>query len=271
MSLKLLNTTGLAFMLFVSFSCKKKQIVVGEEEPVEVKATCSITSNGRSEGIRYDFIYDEATMVNINGFNDFDTFIYEGGVLRKGINSRDKSYSVTFFYDAKKLLNKVVFDGKDGQNKPFSHATTLTYNASNRIESMKLGLPTFDDMVDTRFNYDAKGNLQTLSAYLDGQWQTVLENTAFDEKSAPYKNQQIGQVLSYFMVYSVLTGGNNLSYFLNQNNVKTARMKSGNTTIALSYTYQYNEYGYPVKSEITRTVNNKITSLSEYFTYLCKK
>ncbi len=251
-------------------TCEKKRVY--RPDPAEQpEGTCIVSSNTRSEGVRYDFVYEESAIIGITGFNDFDTFIYDGELIRRANNSKDRSYSVIFDYTPAKQLNKITFEGVDSQNKKFSHVTTLTRNASGQVETMKLGLPIFGYSTDLKFSYDTAGNLKVLSAYLEGQWQTILENTSFDEKSSPFLNQQIGQIMSYFMAYAALTGGSNLSAFINRNNVLTSRMKNGNTLIYLTNQHQYNEYGYPLKTEISRTVNNRTTNSSEYFAYKCKK
>ena len=261
----------LTILLFSLLACKKDGTKdLGIVKPVEVNKNCKILSNFRSDGQQFQYIFKDEKLQNILGFNDFDTFIYTSGKLSKAVHSKNKGAYALFDIDEKGLLNKITFEGTDSQGRTFSFPTTLTYNNIGKIDQLVLNWPTFPDKVDTRFTYDANGNVKYISAFLDGEWMTILENTEFDNKPSPYKNQQLGNLLSYYMVYSLLSGGLNFTHYINTNNVKSAVVTKGFEKINYSYEYQYNNLGFPTKVDYTRTINNRPTPQSEKFSYDCE-
>jgi hypothetical protein len=261
----------LTILLFSLFSCEKDSTKnLGIEKPIEPNKECKILSNKRSDGQQYQYVFKDNVLQNIVGFNDFDTFVYTAGRLSKGLNTNSKNSYTLFELDSKGLLTKITFEGTDSQGKKFSYPTLITYNQSGKIDQLLLNWPTFPDKVDTRFAYDDKGNVKYISAFLNGEWETLLENTEFDDKPSPYKNQKIGNLLSYYMVYSLISGGLNFTHYINTNNVKSAVVSKGLEKIKYNYEYQYNSLGFPTKVDYTRTVNNRPTPLSEEFTYDCE-
>jgi hypothetical protein len=258
--------------VFLLVSCnKKKEIDLGIEGPKVSPTDCKITSNSRSDGQQYQYIFDNNKILNIMGFNDFDTFVYTAGKITKAYSTKNKNAQILFDFDDKSLLKKITFEGKDSQGKSFSYPTTITHNNINKIDKLILSWPTFNGKIETRFSYDVAGNIKFISAFLDNQWVTVLENTEFDDKPSPYKNQQIGQILSYYMVYSVLGPGLNFTHYINANNVKKSIVKKGNDKINYEFSYIYNAQGYPSEMNYTRTINNRPTPGSEKFSYDCDK
>ncbi|MCP9767510.1 hypothetical protein EGI22_06275 [Lacihabitans sp. LS3-19] len=261
---------AIAILFSTVFACRSKdEKDLGIIPPVVEANACKILSNTRSDGQQFNYIFKEGKLQNILGFNDFDTFVYTGSKLTKAFHSKNPGFNVLFDIDSKGLLNTITFEGKDSQGKSFSYPTVITYNNINKIDKLVLNWPTFPDKVDTRFAYDANGNVKSISAFLQGEWETILENTEFDDKPSPYKNQQLGNILSYYMVYSLLSGGLNFTHYLNSNNVKTAVVKKGVEIINYSYEYQYNSSGFPSDVDYTRTQNNRPTPLSEKFSYDC--
>jgi YD repeat-containing protein len=261
----------LTILFFSLLACEKDATKdLGIEKPIEPNKECKILSNTRSDGQQYQFVFKENTLQNIIGFNDFDTFIYTAGKLSRAVHSRTKNAYTLFEYNDKNQLSKITFEGIDSQGKKFSYPTVITYNNIGKIDKLVLNWPTFPDKVDTRFTYDANGNVKYITAFLNGEWETILENTEFDDKPSPYKNQKIGNILSYYMVYSLLSGGLNFTQYINTNNVKTAVVKRGFENITYRYEYQYNTLGFPTKVDYTRTLNNRPTPMSENFSYDCE-
>lgn len=256
-------------IIFMSGCESKKQIDLGLSNIKPQDKACKIVSNIRSDGQNYRFIFDKDKLINIMGFNDFDTFVYEGNVIKKAFHSKTKNAEILFDFDSKGLLKKVTFEGRDSQGKFFSYPTVITHNVINKIEKLVLSWPTFSAPVETKFTYDINGNVKYISAFLDNQWLTVLENTEYDDKQSPYKNQQLGQIMSYYLVYSVLSGGNNFTYFINNNNVKSSITLNNRDRVTSNFVYKYNASGFPTDVDYTRTINNRPSSQSEKFTYDC--
>ncbi len=254
-------------------ACKKSELDLNIK-PFEQDAKendCIIMSHLKSDGTRFDYTYTNNLITSMSGFIDFDTFVYSGATMKEAVNSKDKNYKVIYEFDKKELVQKITFEGKDSQNKAFNYPSTFTYNSSNRIEYINLNLPIFKEKIDTKFTYDAVGNIKDISIKENGAWNTILENTEFDDKASPYKNQRIGKWISYYMVYILMVGGDNFSHFINQNNVKSCKIRYGRTFTNLVYNYDYNINGYPIKATITRTKDNRVTTSTEVFSYDCSK
>jgi hypothetical protein len=262
------------FIIIVFFaSCESKKdknlnIII----PQAAAGECKILSNTRSDGQQYQYIFKDKKLLNILGFLDFDTFTYDNnGKISKGTHTKNPNAQILFNFNSQSLLKTITFEGKDSQGKSFSFPTTIKHNTINKIESLTLNWPTFDGKIETKFTYDIKGNVKFISAFIDDEWKTILENTEYDDKPSPYKNQELGQIMSYYMVYSLLTGGNNFTYFLNANNVKKAVVTKGNSKIYYNFEYKYNAQGYPSEVDYTKTENNRPTPFSEKFSYDCDK
>lgn len=254
----------------MTLSCQQKEINKEgvDLNPEATAARCTILSNTRASGARFDFGYSDNKIVTMQGFSDFDTFIYEGVTLVKAVNSRDKSFDVTFEYNANGQLTDVVFHGKDSQGRAFSHRSTMTYNNKNQISELLFNWPSLD-RVKTFLNYDENGNILNISGQYNDRLQNLLINRSFDNKKSPYKDQKVGQILSYFMIYGLLVGGDNLTYFINQNNVTSADINVNNIKRKVGYEYEYNSSDYPKVANHTITENNRIRTATEYFEYKC--
>lgn len=260
-------TIGIIFI----FSCKKSETdlnIIPFDQGVK-ENNCIILQHLKSDGTRFDYTYKNNLITNISGFIDFDSFVYNGNVLKEAVNSNDKNYKVLYEFDKKELVQKITFEGTDSQNKPFVYPSVFTYNSSNRIELINLHLPIFKEKIQAKFTYDQVGNIKDISVLENGTWNTLLENTSFDDKNSPYKNQRIGKWISYYMVYILLVGGDNHSQFINQNNVKTCKIKFGRTFTNMVYNYDYNINGYPIKATITKTKDNRVTTSTEGYAYNC--
>lgn len=252
------------------FSCeKKKEIDLGYVKPVTKDKSCIILSNFRTDGQQYEFVYESTRLQKMKGFLDFDTFVYSGDKLTKAYHTNNKGAEILFDFDSKDLLKKIVFQGKDSQGKAFSYTTIITHNVIGKIESLLLHWPTFPNKIESKFSYDANGNVKLISALIDNEWKTLLENKTFDDKKSPYRDQRLGQVLSYYMVYTLLGGGFNFTQYLNTNNVTTAVVTKGEDKINYLYDYKYNTNSYPTEMNYTRTMNNRPTSYIEKFSYDC--
>ncbi|SOE23661.1 hypothetical protein SAMN06298216_4045 [Spirosomataceae bacterium TFI 002] len=264
------KTLAVGMICLMAFSCKDREVVADgvDLNPEETAARCKILSNTRTSGARFDFGYDDNHIITMQGFSDFDTFQYEGVTLVKAVNSRDKSYDVTFDYNTNGQLTTVTFHGKDSQGRAFSNKSTMTYNNKNQISELIFDWPSLDK-VQAFINYDNNGNILNISGQYNDRLQNLLVNKSFDDKKSPYKDQKVGQVLSYFMIYGLLVGGDNLTYFINNNNVTASEIDVNNIKRKVGYEYEYNGSDYPKVANHTITENNRIKTATEYFEYKC--
>jgi hypothetical protein len=260
----------LLVFVFIIFSCKKKSPVGPKViiAPVQSKG-CRVSTDFRSDGQLYEFLFNKEILTNIKGYNDFDTFVHDGTVFTKAYHTNNKNAEILFNWNSK-LLNKITFQGTDSQGKKFSYATNISHDGAGRISNLTIEWPTFPEKVNTRFFYDQNSNVTKIEAFLENEWKVILENTVFDTKKSAYKNQELGQIFSYYMVYTILGGGFNFTHYLNNNNVLAAVVTKGETRINYNYSYVYNANQYPTEVEYSRVINNKTETYKQKFTYKCE-
>jgi len=105
----------------------------------------------------------------------------------------------------------------------------------------------------------------------NGKATTLLENLSFDDKNAPYLGVSLSNVMLYFVIFSASVGSENTTYFVNKNNVTSAKVYTANGEIVYNYQYEYNDKSFPTKTTIKRRNNNKEESYQESFSYNCPK
>lgn len=71
------------------------------------------------------------------------------------------------------------------------------------------------------------------------------------------------------MIYGLLVGGDNLTYYLNKNNVTSSDISVNNLKKKIGWDYLYNGADYPKEANMTINENNKIKLGTEYFEYKC--
>jgi hypothetical protein len=261
----------LLFAFFAS-SCKHSVDILAKpgEEQTQNTELCLLKNASHGHGIVYNFSYDtKKLLTTLNGFADFDKISYENGLPVKAENSRDKSYYIIFQYDAKGGLSNISFFGKDSGGKPFEFKSNAYVNTKKQVERINLSLPVFNEILETIIAYDKAGNVSRISIMKDGKAKPILENQSFDDKNSPYVGVPLANVMLYFVIFSASIGGENTTYFLNKNNVTTAKVYTSNGDITYTYQYDYNDKKFPVKTRITKKQNSKEEAYQESFSYNC--
>ena len=105
----------------------------------------------------------------------------------------------------------------------------------------------------------------------DGKAKTLLENLSFDDKNSAYISVSLSNVMLYFVIFSASVGGENTTYFVNKNNVTSAKIYSTGGDIAYTYQYEYNDDKFPTKTNVSRKYNGKEEKYQESFSYNCPK
>ncbi|RYU94040.1 hypothetical protein [Emticicia agri] len=262
----------LLLLVFLTFACKNRLDVLARTGEGETKETelCLLKNASHGHGIVYNFDYDtKKLMTSLEGFADFDRISYENGLPVKAENSRDKSYYILFQYDAKGGLSTINFVGKDSAGKPFEFKSNAYVNTKKQVERINLSLPIFEDILETTITYDKAGNVAKISIIKDGKTNTLLENLSFDDKNSPYLGLPLSNVMLYFVIFSASVGTENTTYFINKNNVTSAKVYSINGDISYNYQYDYNDKKFPTKTRITRKYNGKDENYHESFSYNC--
>lgn len=260
------------FIVVLFFACSKNEIKLLKDQEIIVKENlCYLKSADQGHGIIYNFSYDvKNQLTQIEGFPDFDFITYENGLPKKAINSLDKSYYVSFDYDAKGALAQISFIGKDSRGKAFEFKSKVYTNTKKQIEKIDLLLPVFDEDVVTTIEYDANGNTKKISLIEGTKTRTILENLTFDDKKSPYLNTPLANVMAYFNIFSAMIGSENTTYFANKNNATSAKIYSANGDILYNYKYEYNSDGYVTKTKVTRKGVGQEQNYEETYVYDCK-
>ena len=255
----------------IVFACDTDEIKLLDEKEQVATKTCLIKSANHGYGIVYNFEYDnKKNLTKILGFADFNTISYENSLPKKAESSLDKSYYINFQYDSKGALSLINFVGKDGLGKPFDFKSKVYTNAKKQAEKIDLLFPIFDTILETKMEYDTKGNLKKISVVEDGKSKPILENLSFDDKKSPYLNAPFSNIMLYFIIISSTVGGENTTYFANKNNPTSTRIYSESGDILYTYQYEYNTNGYPTKTKVIRKANGKEEAYEESFTYNCQ-
>jgi hypothetical protein len=260
-------------LLIIVIACGKKEILLLKEKEgiVATQKLCYLKSADHGHGIIYNFSYDTKNqLTQIDGFPDFDFITYENGLAKKATNSYDKTYYVGFDYNTKEALAQINFVGKDSRGKAFEFKSLVYTNTKKQIEKIDLLLPVFNEVVVTKIDYDANGNIKKIGLIENGKTKTILENLTFDDKKSPYLNTPFANVMAYFVIFSATIGAENTTYFSNKNNATSSKIYSDNGDVVYSYKYEYNDMGYPTKTSITRKAGGKEETYQEAFVYDCK-
>ncbi|MBA4854095.1 hypothetical protein [Emticicia sp. BO119] len=263
----------LLFILLVSSCIDDGEILikVGETTPPKVEL-CLLKNANHGHGVVYNLSYDtQKLLTTLEGFSDFDKITYENGLPVKAERSNDKSYYISFQYDAKGGLSLITFVGKDSAGKSFEFKSSVFVNTQKQVERINLSLPVFDDIIESTITYDKAGNVTKISIMKEGKSKTLLENLSFDDKNSPYLGVSHSNIMLYFIIYSASLGAENTTYFVNKNNVTLAKIYSSNGEVNYTYQYEYNDEKFPVKTKVTRRYSGKDENYQESFSYNCPK
>ena len=266
------SISALLLSVFLILACKSRLDVLartGEGETLNTEL-CLLKNASHGHGIVYNFSYDTKKLLTaLEGFPDFDRISYENGLPVKAESSKDKSYYITFQYDAKGGLSLINFVGKDSAGKPFEFKSNAYVNTKKQVERINLSLPVFEDILETSIGYDKNGNVTKISIMKDGKSKTILENLSFDDKNAPYAGVSLSNIMLYFVIYSASLGSENTTYFINKNNATSTKIYASNGEVTYTYQYEYNDEKFPAKTKVTRKYNGKEENYQESFSYNC--
>jgi hypothetical protein len=262
-----------AFMflsLTLLFSCKKEvQLGIGPlDENVVIEAeNCKVSSLTRTKGLTFQVSYNGDLLKEMLNYSNFDKFIYDGNLLKSAVKTTDKSSIFLFEFNNAGNLTSLTFKGADSSGKPTNSSTLMSYDNANNLVKIDLSLPGLAAVIELA--YDQKGNITTIKRRLGNGTETLLENKSFDDKHSPFLDQKLGQILTYFMVSTLILGDDNYSYFLNKNNVTSSVITNDQGRTELSVEYTYNTKDYPTKADIAKNKEGRISKVVETFSYTC--
>lgn len=236
------------------------------------KETCLLESirRGGNHGFSYTFEYDSNKKITrIFEFADFDSISYQNTLPFKAINTKNNLYQIVFQYNSNQISG-IKFEGKDGQGRTFVYNTKYTTNANNQITQVELSLSTFETPYIANISYDQNGNITKISSVSNGREVILIENLEFDNNPNPFIDTYSDKILMYFIIYSASTGGNNLTFFANKNNILKSRINTQDGFVESSFEYEYAESKLPIKSILVQKGSNHNEKSEENFTYICK-
>lgn len=272
---RLLKIANLFLVITTIFSCadQPERLLPTSTSQKQVKENCVLESiyRGGEHGFGYSFEYNkENRMTRIFEFADFDSISYVNNLPFKAINTSNNLYQILFEYNNSKLLSGIRFEGKDGQGRPFSYFTKYTTNALNQIIRVDLSLSTFETPFVANISYDKNGNISKITSPINGKETTLIENLEFDNKTNPFAETYSDKILMYFIVYSAATGGNNLTFFVNKNNIVKSRINTPDGFVETKFEYEYSKNGLPVKTLFNHSGGQMTEKNEETYTYKCQ-
>ncbi len=230
---------------------------------------CDILSIVRSDNTKLTFTYQNNRVEKVTGVELFNELIYSAGKLTGASLPFVKEYEVKFKLDNNNHLSEMNVSGRDGGGKLFNETSKFTYSGAGKMTNMSLKLPIFPDPVEVSLEYSGN-NLSRITKKQGVNSILLLSNKSFDDKKSPFFTQGLlGELLSYFLVYNLLNGDANFSYFLSENNVTESQIINEKGTTNLNIDYQYSN-GYPISADISKETNGRLKSVTETFTYNCE-
>lgn len=178
-----------------------------------------------------------------------------------------ETYSYT--YDSKGNITNIKYVAKNTPIDIFVKEYIITSNSSGQIT--KVTAVTEDGNVDFLFEYDSKNNVKKLIISANGKKETLIENVMFDDKSNAFLNASLGKVNIPFVIVGAFFG-ENLTYFMNNNNVLTDKIVGVFTPEAATttYKYEYTKEGFSSKMTYVKIIGKDQETGSNSYTYNCK-
>ncbi|AFK01867.1 hypothetical protein Emtol_0714 [Emticicia oligotrophica DSM 17448] len=273
------NKYALLFSLLTTvclLSCgdKEIQLLIRPNSSTETTTQniCYLKAADNGHGINYNFNYNtDNQIIKIDGFPDFNQISYENNLPKKVNSTFDDTYYVEYSYDNQGTLTMINFIGKDSRNKPFQLKSKVYTNSQKQAERIDLNLPVFDQIIVTKIEYDGNGNIRKINIVENNTSKVILENLEFDNHKSPYINASLANTMLYFTIFSAITGGENTTYFQNQNNPTLSKIYTDNGEVTYSYNYEYTSEEYPSKIKVIRKQNNVEEKYEENLIYNCIK
>ncbi|MGV3587217.1 MAG: hypothetical protein ACO1OF_09465 [Adhaeribacter sp.] len=263
--MKKINLSALLLCLLFALACKNDEDVVKPDKNLNTCLITKITFAG-TDAITYE--YDNQKRLkkanhakdatsNENYYKEYD-YDAAGRVTKESFKLADGtvfSY-FAFTYNSKNLLEKIAFHTKAAGNT-FKHEydKIITYTSTNKIEQVKTlnpEGPATSYRLD-EYTYDANQNITKVQEYVVNGAAKVNDVTTaytYDNQNNPYRGA----------TYLGL-GAETIS----KNNIATEKetYHLSDLTKNYTYTYEYNEKGYPTK-QTRQSDTNTLEIIREY-------
>ncbi len=213
-----------------------------------------ITETSGQDTYKTQFTYNAKNFIEkTNNDGVITSYDYDASsrVTKQTIIDGAATETYSYTYDSKGNISNIKYLAK---NTPFNILISeyiVSSNANGQIT--KVTAVTEDGNVDFLFEYDSKNNIKKLIVSADGQKETLIENLTFDDKSNAFANASLGNVEIPYIIIGAFFG-QNLTYYMNKNNILTDKFigifATEHTTT--TYKYEYTKEGFPSKMTYTK-------------------
>jgi YD repeat-containing protein len=213
-----------------------------------------------SNGSAFDYLYDGNKILMVScGGEVVLKYYYTGDLITKveTFDTNQLATRTTYNYNsANQLINENSVNYLPDPNNPEGSKTDYSYNSNNTISFIN-----YFGLSGTQYTINSSGTIILNNGEIttvNENFQSNVPNTStmtrtYDNKNSPFKN-----ILG---INKILTrDGAGGSFQSKLNNPITI----GFTNNIISYSYQYNEQGYPVSEHITNS-NSSSTSSCQYY------
>lgn len=286
---KLLSLLSLStVLLFTLNSCEEENLITGASG--NTGTSTNNPSTGTNTGTTTTKCYVKEvvevedgdtynTKLTYNTKNQLTTFDQDGSLstFEYDANNRVTKLTIvdgvavetfTYSYDSKGNMNNIKYASK---NTPINFLVSefkLTTNSTGQVTQVTA--VTEDGNLDFLFEYD-KNNVKKVIVSDNGMKETLLENLTFDTKTGAYTNTSLAKA----NIPAVIIGlffGENLTYYMNANNILTDKVIGVFTgePITTTYKYEYTKDNLPSKMTFIQIDGTDKYQGSTTYSYDCK-
>ncbi len=289
MKKQLLHLTISAFLITALSACEEENLISGSTKSTNGTTTPVATTPVTTPTGTKCYVKDVLEVVGSDTYKSVYTFNAknllekvdnDGAINTYGYDANGRITTVTvvdgaatevftYVYDTKGVMTNVKYTAKNTPFEVFIKDYTFTSNAAGQVT--KVIAATKDGNLEFTLEYDAKSNLKKIIVLAGGMKETLFENLTFDDKPNVYTNAGLGKVNIPFLLIGAFFG-ENLSHYMNTNNVLTDSRISAfsDDPVKAVYTYTYTKEGQPSKMSYVETTGKEKVTGSSTYSYTCK-
>ncbi len=260
------------FLLIVSFiavSCKTEEPTIQGSQ-----FACKLVKLANASGEYVDFTFEGEKIVESSAYDQSNklgskaVIIYDAKGYPSRINYYDKGNTNTdpqsywdLTVDAQGRIVKSTQYTKKGQSATYESFWTDLFEYNNKGQIYKTSSLSTPNGY-SRFEYDSNGNV--IKGFSKGQdsAEYLYYEATYDNKLNPSNQNRLYGYLFVYTFFDVTTPNNLLEVKLYDANGKLFKKNS--------YSYQYNEKGYPVERIVTDSSSSGIRTQKNRYSYICK-
>jgi hypothetical protein len=287
--------------LFITSCSDDSDFLTGKATPASINTNTGVTNaktcalkelkvNDNGDISESTYTYNASGVITkvSNEWGDFNVEYDKNNQVSKMVFVDDKNSYFEFVNDSKGNLtsiNLIFYDATS--KKTFTVKNGLTLNATGQISQYKMSLDLFtlilsglfgggdikleNEVIPFNFAYNKDGNLTKITYVDDKTEEVIVENTEFDTKRNPYTSATIYRMNLTFALLALGFEDITSMNIFNKNNVlKSKSTDENDKPITLTYTYDYSNDNYPLKSTLVIKDTAGEKKITESFAYDCK-